>query len=87
MWPSTYENATKSAWNTVFSKLIYLCWKVWVFKKEKVFVFVNLIMCVRISGVFGLYIDVLNASMRFSVVFCIYEHILKDVFASFLFTL
>ena len=28
---------------------------------------------------FGLYIDALNVSMRFSVIFCIYEHIRKDI--------
>ena len=33
-----------------------------------------LLMC------FGLYIDLLNVSMRFGVIFCIYEHIKKYMF-------
>ena len=32
-------------------------------------------MYFRVSGVFGLYIDVLSVSMRFNNIFCIYEHI------------
>ena len=34
-------------------------------------------MYFRVVGVFWLYIDVLSVSMRFSVIFCIYEHVLK----------
>ena len=36
-------------------------------------------MYCHVVGVLGLYIDVFSVSMRFSVIFCIYEHIPKYI--------
>ena len=42
------------------------------------FDFLNFPKCIFVFlGALGLYIDVLSTSMRFSVFFCIYEHIKK----------
>ena len=40
-------------------------------------------MCFCVLGVFGLYIDVLGVSIRFSVIFCTHEQILKYMFGFF----
>ena len=34
-------------------------------------------LCFRVFSAFGLYTDVLRVSMRFNVILCIYDHILK----------
>ena len=48
--------------------------KIWMF--EKVVFCVENIICILVFLVCsGLYIDVLSVSTRFSVIFCVYEHI------------
>ena len=42
-------------------------------------------MCFRVLCVWGLYIDALSVSLRFSAIFCIYEHIYKYVLCFFFF--
>ena len=64
----------KSAYNAVDLELLTFenmdC-RFFLLKKKGKFILVCLVC-------FGLYIDVLSAFMRFSVIFCIYEHILND---------
>ena len=46
-------------------------------KVEEIDSFLVFLVC------FGLYIDVLGVSMRFSIIFCMYEHIKKCIFGFF----
>ena len=69
----------KSGYN--IDLFVFFLLKIWNlffgnFEKQMICVFV-------FSVCFGLHIDILIASMRSSVIFCIYEHILKYVLGVF----
>ena len=72
MLPSTIETVTYKSGNSDLWELISFFLKC-IFEKRNVYFVRNVFSCMC----FGLDIDVLSVSMRHSVIFCIYEHILK----------